>query len=136
MFLEIVSSCYWDKPLEVVTPSLPFPPLEVGGSYRSGADACSCTTSVEYGNTLGNSGGKDYTVHKFANIVRTASIASICESHMLVRTSLSASDKKCMAWVTLSSAVTWGCVRYACKYYATSVIISDLVLLSISWMQR
>ena len=32
------------------------------------------------------------------------------ESHMLLGTSLSATDKKCIAWVILSYAVTWGCV--------------------------
>ena len=31
MFIEIVSGCCWDTPLEVVTLSLPWPPLEVGG---------------------------------------------------------------------------------------------------------
>ena len=46
---------------------------------------------------------------------------------MLVGTSLIASDKKCIAWVILSSTVTWDCVRYACKYLAVSVIINDLV---------
>ena len=50
---------------------------------------------------------------------------------MLVETSLSATDKKCMACVIMSSAVTWGCVIYLCKYSAVSVIINDLVLLSI-----
>ena len=36
----------------------------------------------------------------------------------------------------MSSAVTFGCVRYSRIYYAVSVISSDLVLLSIPWMQR
>ena len=85
---------------------------------------------------LCDSGGKDSTVCQFAKIVRTASITTICESHMLVGTYLRATGKNCMAWVILSSAVTWGCVRYACKYSAVSVIISDLVLLSMAWMQR
>ena len=84
----------------------------------------------------GYSGGKDYTVRQFAKIVRTYSIAASCELHMLVGTSLRASDKKCMVWVILSSAVMWGCVIYACKYSAVSVIISDLVLLPIACMQR
>ena len=51
---------------------------------------------------------------------------------MLVGTSLSAVDKKCMAWVILYSAVTWGCVRYSCKYFGVSVIINALVLMSIA----
>ena len=57
-------------------------------------------------------GGLDSSVSQFSKIVRTASIAANCESQMIVETSLSASDKKCMVWVILSSAVTWGCVRY------------------------
>ena len=118
----------------MVTLSLHWQPLEVGGGYRSGSDACIGTTGVGYGNTLGNSGGKDSTVRQFSKIFRTASIATSCESHMLVGTSLSATYKKCMAWVILYSAVTWGCVRYICKYSAVSVIISDLVLLSIAWI--
>ena len=80
-------------------------------------------------------GGKDSIVHQFAKIVRTASIAANCESHILVGTYLSASDKKCMAWVILSYSITWGCVIYACKYSTVSVIINDLVLLSIAWIQ-
>ena len=93
-------------------------------------------TGVGRGNNFFASGGKDSTVRQFAKMFWTASIAANCESHMLVGTSLSAADKKCMAWVILSSAVTWGCVRYLCKYSAVSVIINDLVLLSIAWMQR
>ena len=90
----------------------------------------------ECSNTLGYSGGKDSTVRQFAEIVRTASIFASCESHILVGTSLIASDKKCIAWVILSSTVTWDCVRYACTYSAVYIIISELVLLSIAWMQR
>ena len=118
VFLEIVSGCCWYIPLEVVTLYLPCPPLEVGGGYRIGADAFSGTTSVGCGNTLGDSGGKNSTMRQFAKIFRTASIAASCESHLMVGTSLSAADKKCMEWVILSSAVTWVCVRYACKYSA------------------
>ena len=88
------------------------------------------------GNTLGDSGGKDFTICQFEKIVRTASIAANCESHILAGTSLIADDNKFVVWVILYSAVTWFCVRYAFKYSAVSVIISDLVLLSISWMQR
>ena len=108
----------------------------MGVGYRTGAAACIGMTDVGCGNTLCDSGGKDYTVRKFAKIVRTASIDDNYESHMLVGTSLSAADKKCMVWVILSSAVTWGCVKYLCKYYSVSVIINALVLLSIYWMQR
>ena len=87
-------------------------------------------------NTLVDSGGKDYNVRQLANIFQKYSIAASCESHMLVVTSLSASDKNCMAWVILSPDVNWGCLRYACKYSDVSVIRSDLVLLLIAWMQQ
>ena len=127
-----MSGCWWDTPLEVITLSLPWPPLEVGAGYRSGANTCLGRTGVGCGNNLCDSGGKDSIVRQFANIVRTASIAANCESHMLVGTSLSAADKTCMAWVILSSTVTWGCVRYSCKYSAVSVIINALILLSIA----
>ena len=88
------------------------------------------------GTTLGDTGGKDSTVCQFAKIVQTASMVASWESHMLLRTSLSAANKKCMAWVIMSSAVTWGCVRYACKYSDVSLLISNFVLLSITCMQR
>ena len=136
VILEIVSGYCWYTPLEVITLSLPWPPLEVGVGYHSGADVCSSTTGVGCGNTLVDSGGKDSTVRQFSKIVRTVSVAASCELHMPVGSSLRAADKKCMAWVIMSSAVTWGCVRYACKYYAVSIIISDLVLLLIAWMKR
>ena len=93
-------------------------------------------TGVGRGNTFFASGGKDYNVRQFAKMFWTASIDANCESHMLVGTSFSADEKKCIEWVILSSAVTWGCVRYLCKYSAVSVIINDLVFLSIAWMQR
>ena len=80
--------------------------------------------------------GMDSIVCPFVNISRTASIAANCELHILVGTSLSAAVKKCMAWVIMSSAATWGCVRYSCKCLAVSVIINALVLLSIDWIQR
>ena len=102
--------------------------------YLSGADACLGRTGVGCGNTLGESGGKEATVRQFADIVRTDSIAANCESHMLVGTYLSAADKEFMAWFIMSSAVTWGCVIYACKYSAVSLILNELVLLSIAWM--
>ena len=76
MFLEVVSGYCWDTPLEVVTFSLPWPPLEVGAGYRSGADSCSGTTGLGCGNTLVDSGEKDSNVRQFANIVWTASIAA------------------------------------------------------------
>ena len=128
VFLEIVSDCCWDTPLEVITFSLPCPPLEVGTGYRIGANAYSDTTGVGCGNILGDSGGKDSTVRQFAKMFWTASIAASCESHIMVGTSLRDSNNKCMSWVLLSD-VTWGCARYACKYSAVSIIISYLVLL-------
>ena len=84
----------------------------------------------------GYSGGKYFTVRLFAKIVWKTSIAASCESHILVGTSLSAADKKCIAWVILYSAVTWVCVRCTYKYSAVSVIINYLVFPSIDWMQR
>ena len=87
-----------------------WPPLGVGVGYLAG------------GSCLGMSGDTgfvcdmDSIVRPFVNIYRTASIATNCESHILVGTSLSDAVKKCMAWVILSSAVTWVCVRYSCKY--------------------
>ena len=135
VFLEIVSECCWDTTLEVITLSLPWSPLEVGVGYCIGANAFSDTTGVGCGNTLGDSGGKDYSVHQFANIFLTDSIAASCESHMMVGTSLRTAKKKCMVWVILFSAVTWGCVRYSCKHSSVSVIISDWILMSIAWMQ-
>ena len=132
VFLEIVSGCFGDTPLELITLSLPWTLLEVGAGYRRGAATCSGITGVGCGNTLGDPGGKDSNVTQCENMFRTDSIAASCESHMLVGTSLRAVGKNCMAWVILSSAVTWGCVRYKCKYSAVSVIISDLVLLSMA----
>ena len=76
------------------------------------------------------------SVIQFPNIVLTASISANCESQMLLGKYLSAADKKCIAWSSLSSAVTCGCVRYVCKYSAVSVTIKAFVLLSIAWMQR
>ena len=88
------------------------------------------------GDNLCNLGGNDSTIRQFANIAWTTSIAANCESHMLVGTSLIAADKKCIAWVILYYAFTWGCVRYTCKYSSVSIIINDLVFMSIAWMQR
>ena len=136
VFFGIVSNICCTTPLEVMAVFFSWPLLEVGVGYRTGADACHGMTGVGCGNSFFASGGKDSTVRQFAKIVRKASIAVNCESHMLVGTSLSASDNKCMSWVILSSAVTWGCVRYSCKYSAVSVMINDSVLLSIACMQR
>ena len=120
----------------MVTLSLPCPPLEVGAGYRSRADVCSGNTGLGCCNNLEDAGSKDSTVCQFTNIVLTASTVASCELHMMVGTSLSAVDKKLMTLFILSYAVLWGCVRYACKYSDVSVIFSDLVLLSISCMQR
>ena len=99
----------------------------MGVGYRGGTDACFGRTSLGCGKNVCHSGGKDSTLHQFSKIVRTYSIAANCESHMLVGTSFSAADNKCMVWVIIYSSVTWGCVRYACKYLAVSIIINDLV---------
>ena len=74
--------------------------------YRTGAATCLGRTGVGCGNTMCDSGGKGSTVLKFAKIFRTASIDANCESHILVGTSLSASEKKCMVWIIMSYAVT------------------------------
>ena len=108
----------------------------MGTGYRIGADSFMGTIGLGGGTTLGDAGDKYSTFRQFANIFRTYSIAASWESHMMLGTSFSAADKKCMAWFIVSSAVTWGCVRYACKYSAVYKISIDLVLLSIAWMQR
>ena len=93
--------------------------------------------SVVLGGAVGNSMfGLGASVLQLPNIVQNASSASNCESQMLLGKYLSASDKKCIAWFSLSSAVTCGYVRYACKYSAASVTIKSFVLLSMTWMQR
>ena len=71
--------------------------------------------------------GLGVSVLQFPNIVWTASIATNCESHMLLVKYFSAADNKFIAWFSLSSAVTCGCVRYACKYSAVSVTIKAFV---------
>ena len=76
--------------------------------------------------------GLGASVLQFPNIVRTDSIAANCESQILLGKYLSAADKKCISWFSLSSAVNCGCVRYAFKYSAVSVIIKAFVLLSIA----
>ena len=70
VFLVIVSGCFWDTPLEVITLSLTCRTLEVGAGYRSGSAAFSGTTGVGCGNTLGVSGGKDYTVRLFSKKIQ------------------------------------------------------------------
>ena len=114
VFLFIVSGFCCNTLLEVITLYLFWPPLEVGVGYRGGTYSYLGRTGVECGNIFCDSGGKYSTVRQFENIVRTASISANCESHMMVGSSLSAADRKCMVWVILYSAVTWGCVRYAC----------------------
>ena len=136
VFFGIVSELCCTTPLKVMSLFFSCPPLEVGVGYRTGSATCLSMTGVGCGNTLCASGGKDSTVRQFTKIVWTASIAANYELHMLVGTSLSAFDKKCMEWFILSYAITWGCVIHPCKYSAVSVIINDLVLLPISWMQR
>ena len=64
-----------------------WPPLEVGVGYLSGASCLGMS-----GDT-GFLGGVDSIVRQFSNIVRTDSIATNCESQMLVGTSLSAAEK-------------------------------------------
>ena len=85
---------------------------------------------------MGYTGGKESTVFQFAKISWTYSMAPSWESHMLLGTSLSATNKKCVACVLLSSLFMFGCVRYSCKYSDVSVIRSAFVLLFIAWMQR
>ena len=80
--------------------------------------------------------GLGASVLQFPKIVRTASIAANCESQILLGKSFSAADKKYIAWFSLSSTVTCGCVRYACKYSTIFVTIKEFVLLSVAWMQR
>ena len=108
----------------------------MGVGYRTGVTVYLGMTCVECGNSLCASGGNFSTVFKFAKIVWISLIANNFELHMPVGTSLSSVDHKFMAWVVLSSSVKWGCVIYLCKYSDVSVIIKDLVLLSIAWMQR
>ena len=52
VFLENLSGCCWDTPLEVVILSLPWPTLEVGAGYRSGAGDGSDTTGLGCSNTF------------------------------------------------------------------------------------
>ena len=112
---------------KIITLFFFWPPLEVGVGYRGGTNVCLGRTGVGFGNNFCASGGKDSTVRQFSKIVWTDSIAANCEWRMLVGTYLSASYKKCIVWVIVSSAINWGWMRYACKYLAVSVIINDLV---------
>ena len=79
VFFGIVSVFFCNTPLEVINISLFWPPLEVGVGYRGGTYSYLGRTGVGCGNNLCDSGGKDSTVCQFANIFRTASIASNCE---------------------------------------------------------
>ena len=130
VFFGIVSTFFCTTPLEVMTVYFSLPPLEVGVGYLTGSTDYLGMSAVECGDTVGSS------VCQFSNIVLTASIDANCELYRLVGTSLSAAYKKCMERVIVSSPVTWGCMRYSCKYSALSVIINALVLLSIAWIQR
>ena len=76
------------------------------------------------------------SVLQLPNIVWTASIAANCELQMLLGKYLSASDRKCIIWFSLYSAVTCGCVRYVRKYSAVSVTIKAFILLSFAYMQQ
>ena len=109
--------------------SLCWPPLEIDGR----TNVCLSSTRGEFGNSMFGPGA---SFLQLPNIVRTDSIAANCESKMLLGKYLSAADKKFIAWFSLSSAVTCGCVRYVCKYSSVSVTIKAFVLLSIAWMQR
>ena len=79
VFFEMMSGFCCNTTLEVINLSLFWPPLEVGVGYHGVTDACLGRTGVGCGNNLCDSGGKDSTVCQFANIFRTASIASNCE---------------------------------------------------------
>ena len=57
-----------NTPLEVITLSFSWLPLEVCVGYLSGSDACIGRTGGGCGNTFGDSGGRDATVSQFANI--------------------------------------------------------------------
>ena len=106
VFFRIVSNLCCTTPLEVMAFFFSWTPLEVGVGYCACASACLGMTDVGCGNTLFTSGVKDSTVLQFDEIDWTASIAANCELHMLVGTSFSAADKRWMAWVIMSSAVT------------------------------
>ena len=96
-------------PLEVVTLSLTWPPLEVGAGYHIGDGFGNSTIGLGgFGTAVGGTIREDSTFLQFANMARTASIATSWELHRLVGTSLSAADKKCMECVILSSKVTVG----------------------------
>ena len=98
-----------------------WPPLEVGVEYLDGASCLGMSGDIAF------LCGLDSIVRPFVNIALTPSIATNCESQILVGTSLSAAVKKCMALAILSSAVIWGSMRYSCKYSAVYVIINALV---------
>ena len=136
VFLVIVSNFCCTTPLEFTAVCFYWPSLEVVVGCRTDTTTCLGMIGVECGNAVCALGGKDSSVCQFGKIVQNDSIAANCESHMIVGTSLSAVDKKCMAWVILSSSVTWGCMKYSCKYPSVSVIINALFLLSIAWIQR
>ena len=116
---------------------MPWSSLEVGEGYRSGDAFGNGTIGLGgFGTAVRYTDGEISTVRQFAKIARKSSMADSCESHMLLGTSMSTAEKKCMSFVILSSAVTLGCVSYSCKYSYVSVISNVFVLLSITWMQR
>ena len=97
--LGIVIGFWCTAPLEFITLSLRWPPLDMGGR----TDVCLCST----GGLVGNSTfGLGASVLQFPKIVRTASIAANCESQLLLGKYLSAADKKYIAWFSLYSSVT------------------------------
>ena len=63
---------------------------------------------VGYDTVVGRTLGDASIVLHFANIARTALMAASWELQRLMGTSLVASDKKCMAYVIMSSDVTIG----------------------------
>ena len=79
--------------------SLCWPLLKINGR----TNVCLSSTRGEFGNIMFGPGA---SVLKLPNIVRKDSIAFNCESQMLLGKSLRAADKKCIAWVNLSSAIT------------------------------
>ena len=97
---------FW-TPLEVAVLSLPWSPSEMGAGYRTGGGFINSTTDLGgYGTVVGQTVGYASIVLHFANIVQTTLMPSSWELQRLTGTSLSATDKECMACVILSSNVT------------------------------
>ena len=68
VFFGIVSGFCYNTPLEVITLSLSWPPLEVVVGYHIVAYACLGRTGVGYGKTFFDSGGKYSTILQFSKI--------------------------------------------------------------------